>query len=537
MIGPFQGSYEEAYARFQWPAPARLNLADALCGEWAAREPERIALHCLGGDGLVEDWSYSRLDRRAAQLANTLIAHGLKREDRCAILLPQCAEAVIAHLALYKMAAIALPLFTLFGEDALRYRLENSGARMAITDAANLPKLLAIRDQLPDLERVYCIDGDEIGVTAFHASLDRASDQFEVVATTPDDPAFICYTSGTTGPAKGALHGHKVLMGHMPGVQMWLEGIPRRGDVTWTPADWAWMGGLCNVLMPSMATGIPVVAHRMGKFDPDHAYWIWQRFNVTVGFIPPTALKIMRSAKAPAPGSLSLRAIGCGGEALGPKLLEWGRETLGLTINEFYGQTECNLVTANNQAMMPVKPGSMGRATPGHRLAVLDSEGQILPAGTAGEIAVARGPASMFLGYWQRPDATAAKFSGEWMRTGDEGMIDEEGYVFFSARADDVITSAGYRIGPSEVEDCLTAHPSVLMAGVVGVPDDLRGEAVKAFVVLAPGAEGSEALVEALQAHVKARLSSHSYPRQVEFVRSLPLTATGKIMRRELRDA
>ncbi|MEO1292233.1 MAG: AMP-binding protein [Pseudomonadota bacterium] len=535
MIGPFTGSYEQAVRDFRWPSPHRYNLADALSGDWAVREPGRVAIRHLTGDVQIEDWSYGRLDARASQASNAFAALGLMRGDRCGVLLPQSPETALLHIALYKMGAVALPLFTLFGEDGLHYRLENAAARMVVTDAANLPKILAIRDRLPKLERVLCIDGPEVGVLGFHETLDQAADRFETVATTLSDPSFICYTSGTTGPPKGALHMHGVLLGHLPGVQMWLEGVPKPGDVNWTPADWAWLGGLCNVMMPSLAYGIPLIAHRMSKFDPDHAFWIWQRLGVTIGFLPPTALKIMRQAKAPPTDALSLRAIGCGGEPLGTELLDWGRATLGLTINEFYGQTECNLIVSNNQAMMPVKPGSMGRATPGHRLTVLSSEGQELPVGETGEIAVARGTLSMFKEYWQRPDATEKKFSGDWMRTGDEGHIDEEGYVTFSARTDDVITSAGYRIGPGEVEDCLTSHPAVAMAGVIGVPDEIRGEAVKAYVVLRPGVEGTAALVEDIQSHVKQRLSPHEYPREVAFLDQMPLTATGKIMRRELK--
>lgn len=536
MIAAFDApDYARAVADFRWPRPQRFNLAEVMLDHWATWEPTRTALYEIAETGETHAWSYAQLSAAANQFANAVEGLGLGRGARCGVLLPQSAAAAIAHLGLYKIGRVALPLFTLFGEDGLQFRLENAGAEVVVTDAANLPKLLAIRDVLPALRTILCTDGPREGALGFWETLASARDQRETLATGPLDPAFICYTSGTTGPPKGALHGHKALIGHLPGVQMWLQGVPKPQDVAWTPADWAWLGGLCNMLMPSLYYGIPIVAHRMGKFDPERAYWILRRFKVTVSFMPPTALKLMRQASALDTRGLSLRAVGCGGEPLGEQLLAWGRETLDLTINEFYGQTECNLIVTNNAEMMAVKPGSMGRPTPGAEIAVLGSDGQVLPAGEAGEIAVRRPHPAMFLEYWKRPDATAAKFAGDWMRTGDEGVIDDEGYVSFAARADDVISSAGYRIGPGEIEDCLSAHAAVAMAGVIGVPDALRGEAVKAYVVLRPGWRAEGDLVAALQAHVKTRLGPHEYPREVAFIQSLPMTATGKIMRRELK--
>ena len=540
LIRAFEArDYDGVRAGFRWPEPARLNIATEICSRWAAAEPERIALIQLGADGVVTKWPYGALEEKSNRLANALRAHGLARGDRCAVLLPQSAEAALTHLAVYKLGAVALPLFTLFGEDGLAFRLEDAGARMLVTDRANLPKVLAIRDRLPALETVFCVDGfpeaKPEGVLGFWDELEKGAAGVEPAEIGPEDPAFICYTSGTTGPPKGAMHGHRVLLGHLPGVQMWLEGVPKPGDVAWTPADWAWMGGLCNMMMPALHYGIPLVAHRMAKFEPEQAFGILERFGVTVGFLPPTALKMMRTVRNPERFDLKLRAIGSGGESLGAGLLDWGRSALGLTVNEFYGQTECNLVLTNNGAIMPAKPGSMGRATPGCEMAVIDSDGAALPAGETGEIAVRRPHPALFLEYWGRPDATADKFVGDWMRTGDEGRMDEDGYFFFNARTDDVISSAGYRIGPGEVEDCLTGHPAVAMAGVIGVPDDLRGEAVKAYVVLREGEIGDKALVEDLQAHVKTRLSPHEYPREIAFIKALPMTATGKIMRRELK--
>jgi acetyl-CoA synthetase len=293
------------------------------------------------------------------------------------------------------------------------------------------------------------------------------------------------------------------------------------------------MGGLTNVLLPGLWHGVPVIAHRAAKFDPEAAVAMMARMGVRNAFLPPTALKLIRQAGIRrVPG---LRSLASAGEALGAEMLDWGRGVFGLTINEFYGQTECNVVVGNCAAVMPVRPGAAGRAIPGHDVAILSPQGEVLPPGETGEIAVRRPDPVMFLEYWNRPDKTAEKFAGDWMRTGDEAAMDADGYVHFSARTDDVITSSGYRIGPSEIEDCLAGHGDVALAAVVGVPDPIRTEAVKAFVVVRAGA-GTEGLAEALVARVRTRLSPHVAPREVVFVDSLPMTATGKIQRRVLRE-
>ncbi|MEM6944979.1 MAG: AMP-binding protein, partial [Pseudomonadota bacterium] len=311
--------------------------------------------------------------------------------------------------------------------------------------------------------------------------------------------------------------------------------FPQPGDIAWTPADWAWIGGLCNMALPALRAGIPLVAHRMEKFDPEHAFDVIARHGVRNSFIPPTALRMMKAVPDPGRFGAQLRSVGSGGESLGAETLDWGRSAFGLEIHEFYGQTECNLVVGNCAALSPVRPGAMGRAFPGSNVAVLDAEGQVVPTGTVGELAVRRGDAAMFLEYWNLPEKTAAKFRGDWMLTGDEGWQDAEGYFYFASRSDDVITSAGYRIGPTEIENCLSGHPAVALAAVVGVPDELRTEIVKAFVTLQPGIEPGEPLAEELKALVKARVSPHVAPREVEFIDQMPVTATGKIKRRELR--
>jgi len=533
-------TWEEVRARHRWEIPDDYSLAWDICEKWAAAEPDRLALiHAGPGGATVREYTFRDLSRLSNRLANVLAAHGVAHGDRVGVLLPQVPETVLTHIACYKLGAIVLPLFTLFGADALEYRLAHSGAKAAITDAANLPKLGEIRDRLPELAHVWCTDGPGEGAASLPAALDAARDACRPVPTTPETPAIICYTSGTTGPPKGALLPQRVLPGHVPVTQLVQDFFPQPGDRIWTPSDWAWLGGLGNIMLPALRFGVPLLAHRAARFDPDEAFALIGRHRITNAFLAPTALKLMRQVTAP--GDCPLRAVASGGESLGATLIDWGRETLGLTINEFYGQTECNPTICSNARILPVRPGAMGKPPPGKWTVVLDAAGQILPPGTPGELAFRKGDPSMFLGYWQAPEKTAEKFvtasDGQvYFRSGDEGHVDEDGYFWFASRTDDVITSSGYRVGPSEIEDCLNRHPAVAMSAVIGVPDPVRTETIKAFVVLAEGRNGAPDLADELKAHVRARLSPHVMPREIAWIDALPMTATGKIMRRELRD-
>ena len=529
-------TYDDARARFQWRIPRAYNIGVDACDRHAAARPEAVALIFEDEGGAVARLTFRDVKLASNRLANALAAHRIRRGDRMAILLQQAPETAIAHIAAYKAGLIAVPLFVLFGEEALAYRLQNSGAAALVTDIANLPKILSIRGRLPDLGLILVVGGKgEAATLGFAEAIAGASESFSPVPTLADDPALIIFTSGTTGPPKGALHAHRVLLGHLPGVEFPQDFFPQPGDLFWTPADWAWIGGLLDVLLPAWHHGVPVLAHRMRKFEPHAAFALMARHQVRNVFLPPTALKLMRQAGAPRDHGVKLRSIGSGGETLGGELLDWGRATFGVTINEFYGQTECNLVVGNCATIMEVRPGAMGRAVPGHEVAVVDEAGSVLPDGETGNIAVRRPDPVMFLGYWNDPKATAEKFAGGWLMTGDIGRRDADGYFWYQGRADDVITSAGYRIGPAEIEDCLIRHPAVAMAAAIGVPDPVRTEAIKAFVVLRPRIVGDEALVRSIQEHVRTKLAAHEYPREVEFIDALPLTATGKIMRRELR--
>jgi len=531
---PAARDYGALYRSFRWHIPARYNIGVDVCDRWAEIDPPRTAIFNLGADGAVEEVSYGALREASNRLANALAARGIGRGDRIALLLAQGPAVAVSHIAIYKLGAIALPLAMLFGVDAIAYRLQDSGARALITNAQGLAKLAAGRDVGSSLEFVWSIDGPTDGAEDFNAVLSRAACDFASVATTPDDPALMVYTSGTTGPPKGALHAHRVLLGHLPGIEFPHEFLPQPGDRFWTPADWAWAGGLLNVLLPGLHYGVPVVAQKFDKFDPEQAFAVMAKMGVRNAFIPPTALRMLRSVPRPN-ANVRLRSVGSGGEALGAETYEWGKSTLGITINEFYGQTECNLVLASCAAIDVSRPGAIGKPVPGHRVAVIRPDGSRCAAGELGQIAIERPDPVMFLQYWGKPDATREKFIGEWMTTGDQGVTDADGYVAFVGRDDDVITSSGYRIGPTEIEDCLIRHPAVALAAVVGKPDALRTEIVKAFIVLKSGHPPSEALAADIQGFVKTRLSAHEYPREVAFIDEMPVTTTGKVIRRLLR--
>jgi acetyl-CoA synthetase len=529
-------SYDEVCKSFRWKIPEHYNIGVDICDKWAA-QPDRLALVYENESGQVERYSFADLKRLSNRLANGLKASGIEQGDRFGILLPQCPETAISHIAVYKIGAIAIPLFTLFGTDAIEYRLSNSEAKGIVTDAANLPKIMQIWPNLPLLKVVIVTRGAKADqVLDFDELVEKGSDGFNPLQTRADDPALIIYTSGTTGPPKGALHAHRVLLGHLPGVEFPHNFFPQVNDFFWTPADWAWIGGLIDVLFPSWHHGVPVLAHRAKKFDPEEAFHLIAKYNIRNAFMPPTALKLMRQVKNPRSRySYKMRSIGSGGETLGEELLDWGREAFDLTINEFYGQTEANLVVGNCAVIMQNLPGSMGRAVPGHRLAVVDADGRAVPAGTVGEVAVQRPDPVMFLEYWKNPEATADKYIGDWCLTGDLAKQDEAGYFWFVGRKDDVITSAGYRIGPAEIEDCLMKHPAVGMVAVVGSPDEVRTEIVKAFIVLKADVAASDDVATDIKEFVKVRLAAHEYPREIEFVDELPMTATGKIMRKDLK--
>jgi acetyl-CoA synthetase len=533
---PEANDYDALRSRFVWRVPERYNIGIDVCDKWAESQPDRLALIEVGEGGGSTRLTFGELRDQSNRLANLLASHEIGRGDRIGVLLPQSRITAIAHIAAFKLGAISIPLFVLFGPDALEYRLKDSGAAAVITDAEGARKLAQIRGELPDLRHVWSVESGP-GVVGLAAGMARQPSRLAPADTRAEDPAVIIYTSGTTGAPKGALHAHRVLLGHLPGVEMSHDLFPQAADLIWTPADWAWIGGLFDVLLPALHHGVPVLARRFAKFTGEAAFELIAEHGVRNAFLPPTALKIMRGVPdAERRWSIAMRSVASGGESVGPELIDWGRRTLGVTINEFYGQTECNMIVSSCARLMPPRPGIMGKPVPGHEVAVIDDEGRPCAEGVAGMIAVRRPDPVMFLGYWNNPAATSAKFRGDWLLTGDVGVPESDGWIRFVGRDDDVITSAGYRIGPGEIEDCLLKHPAVQLAAVIGKPDPQRTEIVKAYIVLKPGCPASAELKRELAGHVRDRLAAHEYPREIEFVSELPMTTTGKIIRRALRE-
>ncbi|MDH5420496.1 MAG: AMP-binding protein [Acidimicrobiia bacterium] len=511
-------TYDGLAAAMQWHIPDVFNMG-AACADIAP--PDAVALVTVERDREGASTTFGELSRWSGQLAAALKARGVDRGDRIGIVAPQSLETGLSHLAVWKLGAISLPLASLFGPDALRYRLDDAGARMALVSPENVVK---VREAGPGIE-LMVMDDD------FWSEL-QACEPIDSASTLAEDPAFLIYTSGTTGPPKGALHAHRALFGHLPAFELYYEYAPQPHDVIWTPADWAWIGGLMDVLVPAWYHGMTVLKAPHG-FEPHEAVDLMVQHKVTCAFLPPTALKMMRAAGAGS-SNLQLRAIFTGGEPLGAEMLGWAETNLGARVNEGYGQTEANIVVGNCASTWPVKPGSMGRPIPGHQVAVLDDEGN--PAvGEVGELAVRAPDPVMMIEYWNQPEATAGKYLDGWLLTGDLGREDNDGYLWFVSRKDDIISSGGYRIGPGEIEESLMGHAAVAHCAVTGVPDEIRGQVPAAYVVLNKGFTSSDHLAEELQQHVRVRLAAHEVPRHLFFVAELPRTTTGKIVRRELR--
>ena len=530
-------TYEEVTKAFRWKIPSHYNIGIDVCDKWAY-DKQRIALIYQDPGGSVRKFTYRQLKTLSNRLANALKAGGIGPRESIGILLSQRPETLISHIAAYKLGAVAVPLLTLFGPDAIEYRLQDSMAAAVITDGENLPKIKEIKDHLPYLKRVIAVDaGPKEEVSDFWDWIAKAGRAFSAVKTRPDDPALIIYTSGTTGQPKGTLHGHRLLLGILPGFEFYHNFFPQEGDLMWTPLDWAYIGGSYDALFPTLHHGLPVLAYRPRKFDPMEAFYMMAKHRVRNLMAVPTVLRMMMHAEeCPRENyCLNLRSITAGGETLGEELCVWAKKQLGVEINEQYGQTECDLIIGFCSQIMRRVKGSIGRAVPGHKVEIIRKDGSAADPDELGEIAVQYPDPVMFLEYWKNPQATKDKFIGSWLRTGDYGRKDADGYFWFCGRQDDLIESGGYRIGPGEVEACLMTHKAVALVGVIGVPDPVRGEIVKAFILPKKGVTLDKALEDSLQEHVKTRLEAHAYPREVAFLKEMPRTKTGKILKHELR--
>ena len=537
-------NYEDLYKQFRWSVPSHYNIAASTIDK--IEYQDRTALIHVLENGKTQNWSFADIRKYANKLANIFDHFKLDSNARVGIILGQCPETAISHMACFKTGRISIPLFNLFGVEALHYRLMNSRASVVICDKTGLNKIKEIFDTLPYLKLILCIDinKDETNILSYQNLLERASDNYTTKTTDANDPAIIIYTSGTTGGPKGALLPHRVLLGHIPGVEIphhFLSSSNPITDLFWTPADWAWIGGLFDVLLPAWHFGIPVVSHRSEKFDPEFAFSLLSKLNIKNTFLPPTALKIMKAFNpSQKMNNLNLRTVGSGGEALGEELLEWGKNVLGVGINEFYGQTECNLTISNSRLLMSAKQGSIGKPVPGHDIRLMDKKGNfILEPGLDGEIVVKSDTPVAFLKYWENDYETQKKVVQGWLYTGDYAYTDDEGYFYFKGREDDIINTSGYRVGPSEIEDCILSHSEVEMVGVIGVPDEIRGNVIKAFIVPMNKKNvlsQNDKLKLNIQNLVKLKLAAHEYPRIIEFVKELPMTTTGKIIRKKLRE-
>jgi acetyl-CoA synthetase len=530
-------SYDELWKQVDYSTlaiPEEFNLGVACVDE---QDPDARAITIVDLDRSSTDYTFGQVREQSNRLANALREIGVGPGDVVGIVNPASLETGVAYMALFRMGAIALPLSSLFGPDALAFRLRHGEARAVITSAENAPR---VRDALgggdaaePMPILVIGAEPEGPGEQSYERAQAAASPEFEPVTTRAEDPAFLIYTSGTTGDPKGALHAHRVVFGHIAAFEVIYEFYPKPDDVLWSPADWAWMAGIMDILVPAWFYGLPLVVDLDRAFNAERAVWLMREFRVSLTLLPATALRVIRSAGLPG-GGFAYRAVASGGEAVGADLLAWSEEFFGATVNEGYGQTELNACVGNCASVFPIKPGSLGRALPGTVVAVLDDDGNPV-VGQSGELAVDRNHPNTMLEYWRNPEATKEKFHGDWLLTGDLAVQDEDGYFWFEARKDDVIKSSGYRIGPGEIESSLGAHPAVAMSAVVGAPDERRGEVPKAFVVLRSGHEPSDELADELRAHVRTRLAPHEVPREIVFLDDLPKTTTGKILRRALR--
>ncbi len=550
-------AYAQLHDAYEWHVPSHINIAQLCAARWARQTPSAVAVIYENEQGETARFTYLDLDLASRRLASALTMMGVKRGDRVALVLPQCFETAVAHMAIQRVGAVAMPLSVLFGVEALQYRLTDSGACVAICDETAIAAVRMARSKCRELLTVVAVGGAAgQGDVDWSVAMLAPPMPADPVDTLADDAALLIYTSGTTGPPKGALIPQRALIGNLTGFVASQNWFPQKKDVFWSPADWAWTGGLMDALLPTLYFGMPIVAYH-GRFHPERAFELMQRHQVTNTFLFPTALKAMMKA-VPRPRTryrLALRAIMSAGESVGDAVFGWCQEALRVTVNEMFGQTEVNYVVGNCGRALgpdgrvlpgwPARAGSMGRPYPGHRVEVIDEHGVVCPRGTPGDVAVHRldhhghPDPVFFLGYWRNAQATQAKFTGDlhnsWCRTGDMAVMDDEGYLWYQGRSDDMFKSAGYRIGPSEIENCLVKHDAVANAAVVPKPDAERGAVVKAYVVLAPGYRGDETLIAQLQAHVRERLAPYEYPKEVEFVEALPMTTTGKVQRRVLR--
>lgn len=536
-------SYDQLLEEFEWEIPDQFNMADYVCDRWAD-DKSRVAIFAEDPDGEERTYTFWQMQNITNQLANYLAEQGIEPGDRVGVNVPQKAESALAHIAIWKLGAVSIPLSVLFGPDGLSFRLESSSAKACIVDENNIDTFRDVKDDLDDLNTVLTV-GDvdpEADEGDFWETIGDYPREFDTHPTDPDDDAIIIYTSGTTGDPKGVLHGHRFLLGQLPCFLTTFSAMDVKDeDVYWMPMEWAWVG-IFNMVFCPFYYGRPVVAYERREFVPEKAFEIIEKYGVTSFLSVPTALRMMEQKDdvADEHDVSSVRVVPSGGEEVGQSIVDWAAETFdGATIQKAYGQTEANIIIGDCTELMEYREGRMGRAAPGHEVEIVDPETAevVDEPGEPGEIAVRyENDPVCFKEYWNEPDKTAGKRKNGWHLMEDLGTKDEDGYFGFVSRKDDVILCSGYRVGPEEVEESVVSHDAVADCGVIGIPHDTRGQVPKAFVVLNEGEEQSDELKEDLQEYVKQNLAKYEYPREIEFVDELPKNPVGKLRRTDLRE-
>src|SRR6476660_2547681 len=511
-------TYDQLCAEHEWRVPERYNIAQDVCDKHPRDKP---AMLWERYDGARRDLTWGELQDLSNRFANLLAGHGVTRGDRVAVVLPPTPETAAVFFATWKLGALLLSMSVLYGDEGIRHRLGDSEPRVLVTDTANADRF-----------------GDDTGVQLIVLQEGAAADMsaaFEPVETLADDPAQLYYTSGTTGMAKGIVHAHRYILAHEE--FRYCHDV-REGELFHGMGEWAWAAGICPLLGPWKMGAVQCVYQREAGFEPNKQLDFLSRHGVTNVFATPTAIRSMMSiADAGTRYPQQFRIVCSAGEPLNPEAIRWFREQYGVTVLDFYGLTESYPLCANFP-FMEVREGSMGKPMPGWEVDILDQDEQEVPQGERGEICLrARSNPHYPLGYWRNEEAARETFGGEWFHTKDAAQEDEDGYYWYAGRADDVIISAGYRIGPFEVESACIEHPAVREAAVVASPDAKRGDIVKAFIVLGEGRERTNDLADEIKKFVREKHSAYAYPREIEFVDDLPKTLTGKIRRVELREA
>lgn len=535
-------TWEEARREIDWFDGGRLNAAyNAVDRHALTWRKNKVALYWEGDRGEIEKYTFRELSELSNKFANALLDIGVGKGDRVFIFLPRLPELYIAFLGILKVGAIAGTLFAAFGPDALRDRLGDSEAKVVITVPSFLSRVDEVIDQLPALERVVIVDtrGTDVKPKAkehvYSELMADASNRFQAVPMAPEDYAFMLYTSGTTGKSKGVVHAHQAILQEYLTAK-WVLDLQEE-DIYWCTADPGWVTGISYGILGSWANGVSSVVYE-GRFNPREWYRIAEKYEVSVWYTAPTAIRMLMKEGADLVREFDLshlRHLASVGEPLNPEAIRWGVDVFGLPFHDNWWQTETGSILIANYPSMPIKLGSMGRPFPGITATIVDDGGKELPPGVPGNLAIKPGWPAMMRTIWKNQAKYDEYIKDGWYLSGDKAYRDDDGYFWFIGRADDVIKTGGERVGPFEVESALVEHPAVAEAGVIGKPDMMRGEIIKAFVILDPGNLPSDELAAEIKQFVKKRLAGHAYPREIEFTDTLPKTQSGKIMRRVLK--